>query len=476
MKRKKRSRHLTVLLLVAAMLLAMVPFFADAANEHGVTDPSSTANEFDNGMSISVAIAPNAVPKSYAPQKGSSEPLPVGRSGEAEEPVPYGEGPQGDPDPDEGVPDDPDVPSGTTTDGPIPYLEIRKVNSDGEPLDGAEFTVYRGYPGEGGDAIGKLSEMGGGVHQFDFAARKYGFDYSSINVDNPPENAYISVPDRLWHPDNYIPAVYDTGIFHIVETKIPNGYVNDGPPIIIQVIPERVPGYNYWITLNIVVLKDATDAIDIAPGVLIKTEVTETGEYDDEYGYPIYELTSYPDIDFSGHKVITWGYNDFGWADYIEVVNEPIPENPTDPPPPPPVDSPTPTPSPSESPTPPEETEEPSTPPTEEPTTPPTDEPTTPPITPVNPYYPPAPPPRIETNTLVSNEDGDFVEFDEDGVPLGTWKWDSEIEEWVFFDGEIPLGALKTGDNSHLAAYLAVCAAALGAAIVIAKPRRKSRR
>ena len=69
---------------------------------------------------------------------------------------------------------------------------------------------------------------------------------------------------------------------------------------------------------------------------------------------------------------------------------------------------------------------------------------------------PPAPPPYIpggndpgelpvptgSDNTLVWDDDLEmWVEFDEDGVPLGGWYWDDDLEMWIF-DDDIPLGAL----------------------------------
>jgi hypothetical protein len=56
-------------------------------------------------------------------------------------------------------------------------------------------------------------------------------------------------------------------------------------------------------------------------------------------------------------------------------------------------------------------------------------------------------PPRPTTpgNTLVPDGDG-YIEFDEDGVPLGRWDWDDEEEMWLY-DEFPPLGGLpQTGE------------------------------
>ena len=55
------------------------------------------------------------------------------------------------------------------------------------------------------------------------------------------------------------------------------------------------------------------------------------------------------------------------------------------------------------------------------------------------------PNPTIYGHSIVAGEDGVYIEFDEDGVPLGEWHWDEEMEEWIF-DEYPPLGSLpKTG-------------------------------
>ena len=65
------------------------------------------------------------------------------------------------------------------------------------------------------------------------------------------------------------------------------------------------------------------------------------------------------------------------------------------------------------------------------------------------------PVPNIPGNTLVPvvGDDGSisFMEFDDDGIPLGEWSWSDELEMWVF-DELVPLGSIsgmpQTGESS----------------------------
>ena len=81
------------------------------------------------------------------------------------------------------------------------------------------------------------------------------------------------------------------------------------------------------------------------------------------------------------------------------------------------------------------------------PAQPPTDAP--PPIlTPApggtDPVIPPNPTDSL--HTVASNDDGIYVELDQDGAPLGEWHWDDDSEQWIF-DEYPPLGKLpQTGD------------------------------
>ena len=169
--------------------------------------------------------------------------------------------------------------------------------------------------------------------------------------------------------------------------------------------------------------------------------------------------------------------DDHDYAD-IKVENEPqVPEDPPEE----------------------EEEEEPTTPtvPPTTPTTPPT-VPTTPPTTPVEPPTTPTTPPTtpVEPPTVPEdpptppddrktggsdpsgpvsdgivevNEDGDFIELDEDGIPLGRWVWDDDEELWIL-DEFPPLGNLEfpdTGEQGTTALYLIFAAALLAAAITL---------
>ena len=59
------------------------------------------------------------------------------------------------------------------------------------------------------------------------------------------------------------------------------------------------------------------------------------------------------------------------------------------------------------------------------------------------------PVPTASGNTLVPAGDG-WLELNEDGVPLGAWTWDEELEEWIF-EEDVPLGYLPaTGSSSDL--------------------------
>ena len=64
------------------------------------------------------------------------------------------------------------------------------------------------------------------------------------------------------------------------------------------------------------------------------------------------------------------------------------------------------------------------------------------------------PNPTVLGNTLVPGDDGSFIEFDEDGTPLGEWRWDDDDEMWIF-EEYLPLGNLpQTGDAGNLLIWL----------------------
>jgi hypothetical protein len=86
----------------------------------------------------------------------------------------------------------------------------------------------------------------------------------------------------------------------------------------------------------------------------------------------------------------------------------------------------------------------------------------------------PMPAPTSPGHSLVQDGDG-WLELDGDGVPLGRWEWDPELEEWIF-DEFTPLGALPAtgyaGVPAHLAALAGLSLAALGALVQDATRRR----
>ena len=129
--------------------------------------------------------------------------------------------------------------------------------------------------------------------------------------------------------------------------------------------------------------------------------------------------------------------------------------------------------------------------PTDDPTTPidptdPSDDPTTSdtPDTPDTSETPERPEPKapetylpddyipLGTISLVEYEDG-YVIFDDD-TPLGFLTWDDELEEWVF-DEDVPLGFFtpRTGDNARIALYALTTLASAAAIIVITTKRKK---
>jgi hypothetical protein len=154
------------------------------------------------------------------------------------------------------------------------------------------------------------------------------------------------------------------------------------------------------------------------------------------------------------------------------IAEFPVPEvhvppaSPSSPPPyvpivvtPPTPTPPTPTPTPTES-EPPEEVT-----PSETPT------PTEPPIVTPTPRLPETPP-IVPGVTLVPEEDGSYLEFDEDGTPLGRWTQDPGTGEWIFEEFP-PLGeAPETGDNGA-ALRMAIAVAALCGAVTVGTRKKR---
>ena len=82
----------------------------------------------------------------------------------------------------------------------------------------------------------------------------------------------------------------------------------------------------------------------------------------------------------------------------------------------------------------------------------------------------------------IINDDGEvsFIEFNEEGVPLGEWKWCDDEESWVFdiFDGEVPLAFMEllmpaTGEPMLRQFIMLALAAALIIAGTVLHLRRK---
>ena len=88
---------------------------------------------------------------------------------------------------------------------------------------------------------------------------------------------------------------------------------------------------------------------------------------------------------------------------------------------------------------------------------PPTESPTEPPQTPGgnDPNVPPNP--IVPGHVLVpGDEDGVYVELDDNGVPSGEWHWDDNDKIWIFEEYP-PLSFLpRTGDGSAASAYLII--------------------
>ena len=129
----------------------------------------------------------------------------------------------------------------------------------------------------------------------------------------------------------------------------------------------------------------------------------------------------------------------------------------SDPPPPPPSD----------------EGEDPPPPPDEDPPDPPDDPPPPPDEDPPEPPDDPPPPPPPSRTTPPPPPDTPnpepVVVFDDDGTPLGEWKWDDD--EWIF-EEYVPLGALPTGDASTAVFALLALTAMVGIALVVFKKRK----
>ncbi|MDR3278116.1 MAG: LPXTG cell wall anchor domain-containing protein, partial [Oscillospiraceae bacterium] len=65
-----------------------------------------------------------------------------------------------------------------------------------------------------------------------------------------------------------------------------------------------------------------------------------------------------------------------------------------------------------------------------------------------------------------------YVEFDEDGTPLGEWSYDEDTGEWIF-DPYVPLGDLPATGDSGAALWIALTAAASFAAAFLLTRKKK---
>ena len=124
-------------------------------------------------------------------------------------------------------------------------------------------------------------------------------------------------------------------------------------------------------------------------------------------------------------------------------------------------------------PPPPDEGEDPPPPPEKDPPDPPDDPPPPPEEDPPEPPDDPPPPPPPSRTTPPPPPDTPnpepVVVFDDDGTPLGEWKWDDD--EWIF-EEYVPLGALPTGDASTAVFALLALTAMVGIALVVFKKRK----
>jgi hypothetical protein len=59
--------------------------------------------------------------------------------------------------------------------------------------------------------------------------------------------------------------------------------------------------------------------------------------------------------------------------------------------------------------------------------------------------------PTFTGSSLIPGDDDSYVEIDEDGVPLGVWRWDPEEETWIFEEmpplGDLPATGMLIGEE-----------------------------
>ena len=97
----------------------------------------------------------------------------------------------------------------------------------------------------------------------------------------------------------------------------------------------------------------------------------------------------------------------------------------------------------------------------------------TPPVSPPGGNDPATPPTPTNPGNTLEPEGDTFVEYDEDGVPLGIWTYDEELEEWVF-EEFIPLSDFPTtGDSTLLIHWVVIALTAATLIALIAVPTKK---
>ena len=90
-----------------------------------------------------------------------------------------------------------------------------------------------------------------------------------------------------------------------------------------------------------------------------------------------------------------------------------------------------------------------------------------------NPDLPPNP--IVPGNALMPDGDG-WIEFGEDGVPLGRWAWDEEEEMWIF-DEFSPLSEFpQTGDDSYTGILIILLCSSIAGIGILASSSRKQKR
>ena len=62
--------------------------------------------------------------------------------------------------------------------------------------------------------------------------------------------------------------------------------------------------------------------------------------------------------------------------------------------------------------------------------------------------------PHDNGNTLVQQDDYVYIEYDRNGAPLGEWRWDKELMEWIFEEYPPDTGLPQTGDNGTLSSMM----------------------